>query len=132
MISYTKLFVAGCLLTLAGCVRHPHCTICNRAFFTTGKESSGISGRKIASESELQGYLSQYEHGPLRRHLTSLTNMTFVTSFIYVTTDSELIEIRSLCGVSVHAAILKPSVQPGVGVYVVKGDPQVAIKPTDQ
>ena len=127
----STLFIVAFFLAFAGCMKTPRFIIRERSYFVTGKESPHVTGHTIASKPDLQEYIDKCSFEPLRQHLTSLTNLTYDTSFIYITTDSELVEIRYYRSISVQPAILNTSVRPGFGVYVIDGDPRVPIKPTE-
>lgn len=127
----STLFIVAYFFVFAGCMKTPRFIIRERSYFVTGKESPHVTGHAIASKPDLQEYIDKCTLEPLKQHLMSLTNVTYDTSFIYITTDSELVEIRYHRRICVQPAILNTSVQPGVGVYVIDGDSRVPIKPTE-
>lgn len=127
----SALLIVAYILVFVGCMKAPRFIIRERAYFMTGKEIPHVTGHKIASRTDLQEYINKCTLEPLKQHLISLTNMTYDTSFIYITTNSELIEIRYLRRINVQPAILNTSVKPGIGVYVIDGNPRLPIKPTD-
>jgi len=108
-------------------------TISNRLFFFVENDTDrfSFSGLKVSSTEELKKCYKENYPSDMQAYLRSLTNMTFESSFVYITRNATLQGIYAVPGMHVRAARLGAVSKPGFGVYVLSGDPKSIIKPTD-
>lgn len=122
------------LVLVSGCKRCQNSnyqySITTNCFFETGGLSTNVAGLRINSETELVDYIEKVPLPSMKEYLSSLTNMVFDSTFIYVTYNAELFEIRNTRGMSVNAAILNKTERPCIGVYIIEGCSTFPIKAT--
>ena len=128
------LFVCILSLLIYGCPKERKRTsqylISEKRFFETTSDYA-FDALKISSQEGLETFRNQCCDEDILMYLKSLTNLTFTSSFIYITKDSVLQEIDVVSGMDVRIARVKNTDESGLRIYIVIGDPFSVIKPTE-
>lgn len=118
------------MFACVGCHKTTNNTILYRHYFPANSYN-GVTGKKLASIEQVADYVERFGGNYNYRIPDVFTNRPISHTYIYITTDAELVMIKKLRHHSVHAGLLNTNVSPGIRVYLIEGNPNTPIKLTD-